>query len=670
MAQRHKELGAYLQELCACPDAEKNPHILHFFGLEKIDDPVSLEIETRAIAATLSELGLGGVVYEDVSDAMSKIVIIKIKEEMWTTIVESTPPSEKARKAALKAANKSLDSIVGPIVETGVRGAKDASAPVRKKLMEKLVEVGVTAVQAKHDVQNKLKEAMSSALSPIVGALSQLIGLLGSDLLPVILRPLVPTLQAVGTTGEKLIDVFAQGDESKVDELRKALLDTINGLGEKINESMKDAIANLVGDRDKLIANPALQGVMALLELIVDIVKDIILVVFNVDPWFDSLVHMMRWKAEMLKADPSNADAVYSLCDKQQDDMEDTIDNNGDQFMMGASTILCQFQALPGKAGLLSTEVGALFDDLRGVVHDSFYKRFAKKFSDYLWGTLNLASDKREWKEKVEHSFALAFRSAVRRAIKGISKIAVVRIVGILETPILAAIQENVNPMIRDALEPINNALPEAVKDFIDVEGMVNSVIEETVHDSCTRIVKDQENVFKQAFSVNVGYVYGAPFLPSYPPFPYVYVTTPGGAVIVPVAAAVPSAPVAAAAAADPSASAVMEPAPANPAVMTPVEPAPAAAAAVAPAALPTAAVAPVVQPAEPVVAPVVQPVEPVPAPAAAPAPAALPTPAVAQPVSPSDNNAGPACLDPANLPPVTDEPVEAIVAAALTENV
>jgi len=322
---------------------------------------------------------------------------------------------------------------------------------------------------------------------------------------------------------------------------------------------------------------------------------------------------------------------------------------------------------------LLSTEVGALFDDLRGVIHDSFFKRFSKKFSDYLWGTLNLSSDSRDWKTKVEHSFVLAFRSAVRRAIKGVSKIAVVRIVGILETPILAAIQENVNPMIREALEPINNGLPEPVKDFIDVEGMVNSVIEDTVHDSCTRIVKDQENVFKQAFSVNVGYVYGAPFLPSYPPFPYVYVTTPGGAVIVPVAAEVPSAPAAAAAAADPTAPAVMEPAPAEP-----VAAAAAAPAALPAAALPAAAVAPVVQPAEPAPAsaPAPAPVEPTPAhavqpaePAPAPAPAALPAAAVTEPVSPT-NNAGPACLDPANLPPVTDEPVEAMVAASLTENV
>jgi len=530
--ERQKQLVKFLKEMCKGEGADQDPDVLAFFGLSKIDDPVSLEIEKRTIAATLHELCLGWVYYDGLTDGMAKIVIIKIRAEMWDSILQECPPSEKARRACMRLACKTLDTLVYPLVESGIHAAKEASAPVRQKLNEKLVELATVAVQAKHDVQNKLCEAMSSALSPVVGAMSQLVGRLTADLLPCILRPLVNPIQQVVGTMEQLIDVFATGDESRVDQLKDAIKAAIDGIGDKITESMKDAVANLVGDRDKLVMNPALNGIMVLLEVFVDIVKDVIMVIFNLEPWFACLKAMMHFKAKLLKADPSDPEKIYDLCDDEYDDVKDTIEDNSGDFMIGARVILHAFEALPGKAGLLSGVLGELFEDIRDVILDKFFKRFGKKYTDYIWGTLNLASDTRDWKTKCDHSFALAFRSAVRHAMKGISAIAVNRIVGILETPILSAIEEYVTPMIHDALEPINKALPEAVAEFIDVEGMVNTVIEHTVHDSCTRIVKDQESVFKQEFTVCVGFVYGAPFMPTYPPFPYVYVAGPNDPVV------------------------------------------------------------------------------------------------------------------------------------------
>jgi len=235
---------------------------------------------------------------------------------------------------------------------------------------------------------------------------------------------------------------------------------------------------------------------------------------------------------------------VYELCDKEQDDAERDIDWFGDDFMINARSVLYSFRTLPGKAGLFASAIYDLFDEACEVLHDKFFIRFGKKFIDYIWGTFNLSSDLRDWKTKVDHSFALAFRSGVNHSIKRISKLIVERVVCIIETPILNAIEEHVNPLIHDALDPINKSIPEAVAEFLDVEGMVNTVIETAVHSSCKRIVKDQENVFKQEFSVAIGFVYGAPFLPAYPPFPYVYVTAPNGAVVaVPAAAALPAAP-------------------------------------------------------------------------------------------------------------------------------
>jgi len=486
---------------------------------------------------------------------------------------------------------------------------------------------------------------MSSVLSPIVGALSQLVSRILGALLPVILRPVAPTLQSMVSTGDRLIDVFAQGDESKVDELQKSISDTANGIADKIKDSMKDAVASLVGDRDKLVMNPALNGIMVLLEVVVDMVKDILKVIFYIEPWFKSLHRMMRYKAEMLKADPTKPDEVYKLSDKERDDVEGEIEENGALFMVGARAIWYSFKTLPGKAGLFASELYDLFDDVREVVHDKFFFRFGKKFDDYMWGSLNLASDTRDWKTKVEHSFGLAFRSAVNSSMRKISKIVVNHVVGIIETPILNAIEKHVNPAIHDALEPINKSLPEAVAEFIDVEGMVNTVIQTAIHDSCERIVKDQESVFKQEFSLAVGFVYGAPFMPTYPPFPYVYVTTAnGGVVAVPVAAAVPAAITAPI---DPNAAGVA-PTPIDPNAVAPVDPN-------AVAAVPAG----VTVPTAPVMA---APVDPN-AMAAAPAPvmpapfdpnamAAAPAPVMPAPVDPNVMAAAPAPVMPAPFDP------------------
>jgi len=573
IGQRMKELNTYMSELVEVPDAETNEDVLAFFGLSKIDDPLSYEIEMRAIDATLHDLWLGGLIYDDLVDGMTKIVIIKIKEDMWQDIVSQVPNNEKVRKVALKAANKTLDTVVAPIVEAGIRTAKEGSAPVRKKLMDCLEQLGVTIVKAKHDVYNKLNEAMSSVLSPIVGALSQLVTRIIGCLLPVILRPIAPTLQSIVSTGDALIDVFAQNDEKKVDELEKAIEDAANGIADKVKDSMKDAVASLVGDRDKLVMNPVLNGIMVLLELVVDFVKDVFMVVFNVKPWFKTLRHMMRWKEDMLKADPTNPEEVYKIMDKHYDDMEDVIEDDSIDFMICARAVWYTFKCLPGKAGLFAGVMYDLFDDCRVILHDKFFKRFSKKFIDYIWGTYNLSADARDWKTKVDHSFALAFRSGVNHSLKRLNKLIIKRVVCVLETPILNAVEEHVKPLIHDALDPINKAIPEAVAEFLDVEGMVNGVIDNAIHSSCKRIVKDQEGIFKQEFSLAVGFVYGAPFLPSYPPFPYVYVTAPNGAVVaVPAAAALPAAPVMMAPV-DPAAMA------AAPMMMNPVDPAAMAAA-------------------------------------------------------------------------------------------
>jgi len=520
---RKELLSAWLHELCENPEAVNCDSVLAFFGQAPITDMAVHRIEERTIQGTLHQLNLGFVRYEDLSDALTKIIIIKLRREMWQSIVDACPPNEKPRKAALKIANKTLDAVVGPAVETGVREAKEACAPIQKKLTDMLVSVASVAVKAKHDVVNGLTDAMSTALSPIVGALSQMISQITRVLAPPLMGVLAGPITTLTETMDKLIQYFAVNDEGSVVELGNAFGRAIDGIGDRIREALKEAVANLVGDRGKLVTNACLDGIMILIELFVDLFAAIVMAIFNPVPWFSTLVYMIHYKEKVLKANPGDIEGVMRVCDDQEDDMDFVIECNSGDFMAGAQKILDGLSQLGDNAGQFFGVLSDMFDDFRIVTHDKFFKRFYRKFGDYIWGSLNLPTDTRKWDEKVTHSFTLAFRSSIKHALKGISNILKNRLCDLMAAPIMHSINENVTPQIKSSIEPISNAIPGPVKDFLDVEGMVDQVIEGCVHDSCMRIIEDQTSIVGEAFATKVGFPWSTPFMPTFPPFPYGY---------------------------------------------------------------------------------------------------------------------------------------------------
>ena len=532
-------LEAYLNELCENAEAVNTPAVMAFFGQTPITNLTVHEIETRAIDGTLFNLGLPYLQYEDLGDGLTKIVVFRIKLELWQKILDSCPPSPRARRAAMRVANKFMDSVIAPAVETAVRGAKSACEPVQTKLTDKLVEMSTVVSQARLEVINKLKAAVVSALDPVVSSLSGLVQKLSVKLAPPAIAVLAKPIQTVAETADKLIEYFAANDEDSVNHLCEALVEVVEGIKDKIKESMKDAVAELTGDHDGLITNVVLEGIMGLIELIVDIFAAIVMAIFNPVPWFHTLIFLIHYKEKVGECDPADFDGVMRVCDDQEDDLDFVIEYDSGDFMAGAQIILDAFNQLDGKAGTFFGVLSDMFEDFRDCVHYRFFRRFYKKFGDYIWGSLKYPSDRREWKEKVNHSFALAFRSAIKHCLKGLGNILLTRFCMILEAPIMHKIDKHITPQINSALAPITDAIPEVARDFLDVEGMVHDVIRGSVHDSCMHIIEDQIDVFKQEFATKVGFIWSAPIFPTLAPFPYVYDSTG----VVPVVAEAPSAP-------------------------------------------------------------------------------------------------------------------------------
>ena len=530
LSVRQGMLQQYLNEVCENPDSVNNLAVMEFFGFIPIDDFLIYKSETRAIDETLLYLDipfLRGC--DNLTENLIKITIHRIKRELWEKIVCSAPPAEKACRSVLKRANKEIDSLVVPIVEVGIRSVKEACYPMRKKLLDSLPEVCCVVKKAKDFVVFKLKTTTSEVINPILTSLSQLIDLLSVTLTRSIIPAISVPIQAISSMPDKLMEYFATNDDSGAESLSNRLVELRDDANERIKGSLKDAVRYLVGAGASLVSHNTLEGIIPLLENLADIVFAIVIAVFNPVPWFHTLQEMILYKDRVDRSPPTDIDGVMRLCDEQENSIDFIIECDSGDYLAGAETALNSLEFIDYKAGKSIGVLYKMFEEFRDVAHSSFFKRFCRKFGDYIWGTLNLSCDSREWKDKVNHSFALAFRSAVKHTLKRLKNVLHERICNILEVSVINAIEEYAMPRISDSFESIKSSIPDAAQDFLDIEEMARQAIRSAVHECCMNAIEKQSDLITREFSEKVGIDLNAPIMPSLSPFPYGYESpTPG----------------------------------------------------------------------------------------------------------------------------------------------
>ena len=529
VVERFGMLQRYIEELVEVPDAKKNIHILGLLCLSETYDELSQKIDDTAIEQTLSDLGMGDIVYNDINDGLTAIIITKIKDEMWEDIKATCPPSDRARDAAMKVASKMLDKIVTPIVKTGVTTAKEETAEVRKKIMDKIEEMAVTAVQAKHDVLDKLNGAISSRLTPIAQDVSAAIARVTCVLLPLMLKPFVPMIQL---GHQKMLVTIRRIPESYINSGSMAndfsdVFGLMDGALKVLKESTKDAVASLVGDFGSHVTNPLVGGLVNLIRIFVVIVECLIDAVVDYKLWFSIFDNMLHWRNEMLGADPRNGEALDEKCERLFEafltHLEEQTQLLYRRFRANLYKTLLPDVFKDCGSSTLSSEYSSFADDMEDVLFTTFFKRMAKKFNCYLWGALTLPTDTRDYKTKVHDSFLLAFRSAARRTKKGFNDCVIQHLASLVEAPIWKPVSEELIPAIKEGISPITESIPQVVRDFIDVEGMVSTTLKDELHKACELVVKEQVGAFKTEFKNAAGFDYDEPLFDDIPSFPYDY---------------------------------------------------------------------------------------------------------------------------------------------------
>ena len=158
---------------------------------------------------------------------------------MWSSIVDATPPAEKARRTALKLAYKTISTLVTPPVATAWNAAFSASKDLRKAVVDTLGKAFDALAATKSDIKRRLKEGMGAALAPVTDVLSRVIGGALKALIPAVVGALASGMARTLPIQDKISAALRSGNEEQVKEVGNMLTDAKREAMEKVDAALQ-----------------------------------------------------------------------------------------------------------------------------------------------------------------------------------------------------------------------------------------------------------------------------------------------------------------------------------------------------------------------------------------------------------------------------------------------
>jgi len=503
---RRKSLQEYISKVCEVDGIADNEALRKFLGLVKSEDPRDDEIFERALKQTKWDLWIWKkILYDEPGEALSKLIIEEIKRDMWSDICNACPPSERTRRMALKLAYRTISALVSPPVTAAWNAAFTASKDVRAKVVETLEKAFDALVATKAEIKKKLKEGMTVALNPVTDILTKVLGGVLQALIPPILGAMQGTLTGAMGKVDQLPEALRSGNEEMLKELGNTFSDAKKEMTAKINEELQKAATAVIGDLGKEITLDALKDLLSPLQKFTNIVESLGGIV---DPkyWTEVTRHMLRYKEEIAKMDPEkDHERIERRLDHEEYDVMwwtwwwgYDIRSCGRSLWWDLSTTLVDLGPVPDVFWDLSIQI-------QKKLHKRVLKRFSWKFGDYLWGAMHNSNDTRDWRTKCDEAFLMGYRCAAKCARKAAGKILTEYACEFLKRPVLGAIQKHIVPQIESLLAPLQSSIPESLQSLLDINGLVISVITESISEACDKIVLAQQPLFVAELAKLVG---------------------------------------------------------------------------------------------------------------------------------------------------------------------
>ena len=131
-------------------------------------------------------------------------------------------------------------------------------------------------------------------------------------------------------------------------------------------------------------------------------------------------------------------------------------------------------------------------------IYKKSMKKFIRKFSDYVWGFSVKKEDDKSWSEKVDEAMEMAYQAAKHKFNKECGNIIKRGVCDILGGVIVNKVIEEIIKIVEPIIKTLSDALPDNIKDMLDLEEMAKNDIQEVLTGTFEGAVYDQDGPFTE----------------------------------------------------------------------------------------------------------------------------------------------------------------------------
>ena len=503
--ERIRILNTFLQTVVALPGATENKDILDFIGQLSPEDPLGDQIFERALRRTKWDLWIWKtIVYDKPEDGMSQLFMGKIDREMWWEINRSLVGSAESKRAQRKIAYKIINAAVNAVVCPGWKTAYSASKPVRKKVLDALDGVIGTVIEKKHEIGDKITESLVSSFVPVKETISNIMAPLTKKLSPLLVKPFGDIIKLYKSEFEsKLLEACRTNDKENLKEATRMLENKVEEVKAKIEKELTAEIGKTV------------DGITVEVQITIEDLKEIFTPIKRIDQliaYFVELINPVRWgkvveemltyKAKIENLDPNDMQSILEEVVECEYYSLHRADWESSTMRFACGGLRWKINQMEIELGINLGSIPEICYDLgrklQKKLHFEVMKRFIMKFSDNVWGLCYTEGDYRPWKERLDEAFLFAYNSAKKKFSKNLGFILKRAVLKILEANILEPIKKLVSKVTDPIVDTINNNLPDAIKDMIDIGEMVDKCISTSLDSTIIGVIEDQAEIFAQ----------------------------------------------------------------------------------------------------------------------------------------------------------------------------
>jgi len=486
--ERKNKLQVYMDMLTNNKEMHTNEKFLKWLGLTDSEDPKFAEIFNIAYQNTKWRLWVWKrIPYDHEEEAIAKLAIEEIKREVLYDVVAPFPSQIRATAAAT--VYKAISAIVGPIVATGWKAAREAVKPLKPKISEIVDQAIDKYLDVEDEVKGKLIEGINAGLSPIVEALEPIVKGLGEKCMDpafTIVKEIYPYSQDMWKLFD---DIVHTGDEKLVDEIEKLVTAKRMEAEEKVNGVLQKSLEHIIGDLSAHVTIDALSSLFSPLKKLLDLVNNVFDVFLNPSPHSWCIKILCEYRAKLEALNPKDDDFKQKV--------DDLLDQEESWLMWRRYWVYWDYRWKAWSIYWHSygiPELSTIAKILRknafkfAIIHKKWIKRWSYRFGDHLYEKAKVSTPD-TWKDDIRHSFEKGYKEANHFFKHRVGSILHKMTLDFFFAAIGVKVEDTVMKALDQVLDPIQKAIPSPIDEILEIDTLARECINASLKQNVTKIV-------------------------------------------------------------------------------------------------------------------------------------------------------------------------------------